>query len=582
MTVQASLLDARIPMSTQTVDIPGALNRGYTMRGNKVRLDEEERQIDNTRNDDQAMQEYLQGGGDLSTPPGATKAVNDLKGKVSPAQYAKLVSHAQLATQKDTEYKEGLNKLTAQDLSIRSTQTENTLKMLATPLDVYNSTKAIKGEADAAAEFQKTKETIIGQMAKSTDAGGRPLYPPELLESVKSASPQVITALLAGTKYHKDLIDERLKLSTVARNEAAADLSNTRSGVLEETGGMTRGAPSEIAKIDMDVKAGRLTPEQGDAMKKGIVAKKSGSPGDSGLTPEAIDQLATKHYLSGDLPPRLSPAERTKILNRSAQVASENGDDAEAASIRKQMNKSRTLALNDITKRETLIGTYERDADKRLSLVLELAKKADTTGIPALNRWINAGRQNIAGDVDVNNFNSAMISAQAELARILSGALTNAATSDSARAEAAQIINKNMSMEQLESLIPNIRRELKFKKEAFADERKDLTNSMGTPKGQASRDETRISPETQAVRDKDRVGILADELTSLREKMFKIDPKDPATIDQKVRLQGDIDAAIREMKQSGVKDPDAEVARRKTAKQLPAPAVAGGGWSVVK
>lgn len=569
MAVQAGLLDDRLPMSVETPDIPGNINKSFTMAGNRMKVQEEGRQLDEAASDRTTLQEYLKGGGDLYTPAGVEKAVGDLKGKVSVDEYGNLIKHAQLAKDTDLKYKDGLTKLSTSELALQGVQSEKTAQMLAQPLDAYNKTKATQGEPAALAEFNKSRDQVMAQLGAQKGANGQPLYPPEFLNTLKDADPSHVQGLINVSKYHQTEIENKLKEAQTEHAKAGTDVQEAEAKLYNSQGGISRAAPSEIAKIDADVRAGRITQEQGESMKAGIVAKKAGTSEGGGMSDGAVHDAGVHYYLTHEFPPgRLSPLERTKIINDAHEEAVRNSDDAESASIRQSLNKSRQLALNDNAKREALIDTYEKDADKRLGLVLELAKKADPGGVPALNRWINAGRQQIEGDVDVNNLNSAMISAQAEVARVMSGALTNAATSDSARAEAAQIMNKYMTMDQLESLVPNIRREFDFKKQAFADERRELTNMMGTPKGQADRaaqDAAKVDPKTQKSRDDQRIPILAKEYMDTQEKLKKFDKKDPATTDARVRMEGDLAAQARELAKLGIKDPAAEAAKHATA-----------------
>jgi hypothetical protein len=361
---------------------------------------------------------------------------------------------------------------------------------------------------------------------------------------------------MAGSTYQKAILEARVKESQVARNEALGKFDEARAKAVAE-GRLNAGALSEIQKIDRDVKSGLITPEQGQQMIDGIVKKKAGKS--SGMDEEAVDRAAQKYYMFGDLPPRLDSVERVQILNRAGRIAAEAGDTAEEESIRQAQNKASRVALNDIKKRYSLTAVFERDADKRLGLVQELAKKADLSGVPALNRWIRAGRQQIAGDDDVNNLNSAMISAQAELAKVLSGALGNAGVSDAARAEAAQIINSNMSPEQINSLIPNIRKELKFKMDAFQEQMKELEESMKVPRGKTpltpkgGEGDTRdVRPgsggmKTQEELDKDRPAILQREYTAATGRLAAA-----KTPEERIRAQTDVDALQNEAKKLNV------------------------------
>jgi phage gp16-like protein len=562
MAMQGNLLDASIPLSVKpvVVDGVGAAYKGYDMRGKMIEEQHQEQTYQREDTDRSVIDSYMQQpDSNLSTAPGVEKALGDLKGKVSSDTYLKLSKHADAVRSGDLKFKDDITKLDEDNLKLRAAQMEKTLTYLAQPLDVYEKTLATKGKPDADAEFTKTRTQVLQAAAQEKDSSGKPVYPPELLQQLAAADPQTLKAMLYTTKYHKDLVDERYKESQTKRNDSLGRFDDARAAVYE-SGGTLSGSKTELARIEEDVKAGRLTPEEGARMKAGIVAKKA-APGDvSGLTPEAVDVAAHDYYISGNLPARLSPAERTKILNRAAEVAHENGDTAEETTARAAAGKSAKVAMTDITKRKALVETFEKDADKRLGFILELAKKADQHGVPALTRWINAGRQNIEGDADVTTFNSAMISLQAELAKVLSGSLGNAGVSDSARQEAGQIINKYMSISQLDTLVPNIRRELKFKTDSYDEELKDLGRALHTPKGVASIDHNKVDPQVQKERDGDGKTIMLQEYKKLKGELAAIDSKSPATADAYSRKKGDVEAAKRELeRQYKIKDPDSLV-----------------------
>lgn len=578
MAVQAGLLNAQIPMSAKVASVDGL---GSYMKGAEakdeladLKTKDDERQL--VAKDHAVVSDYLANGGELYTPDGQEKAVNDLKGKISSKSYMGLVEHATKAKQADVKMRDDLTKLSSDQLSLRQNQLEKGLVYMAQPLQVYEEAAKSKGTQGASADFDAAKSQILSAASAEKMPDGSPAFPPEVLKHIQDASPDQLKAMLATTKYQKDVNLQHLQKSQEDRNAALAAFDLARAKATSEGGGLTRGAPSEVAKIDADVKAGRITPEQGQSMIDGIVAKKSKGADVSNLSADALDRAATDHYQFGTLPARLSAFERSQILNRSAQIATEAGDTAEAANIRQSANKANKTALAQVTKQEQLTSVFERDADKRLGLVLDLAKKADLSGTPALNRWLRAGRQSITGDADVNNLNSAMISLQAELAKVLSGSLGNAGVSDAARAEAAQIINANMSPEQLDALAPNIRKELKFKLDSFREQKKQLMDDMKVPGGGAPlRRSTDGQSHDEGLGDpgKDRPKILEKEYNDTKAK-FEAE-KDP---DKKASLQIDLNAITKELKANGGKP---SAAPSSSPKSAPAPKNAKG-WTLHK
>jgi len=579
MPVQGALLNAQIPMSAKAIapDIAGAVSKGTAIHDQVLASKEYERGLGQANNDRDALKLYIDSGGDMYTPEGAAKALVDLKGKVSSDSYMKLIGHVNKVKQEDIQYRSLISELDDQALKNHSTQLDKTLTYLAAPLKVYEDTAKTKGTQEADQAFQAARKQILESASKEMGPNGKPLYSPQVLQQLANATPEQLKGLMVGTTYQKNLLNQRVQESLISRNTGLTEFDRARAKAYED-GKIGAGGKSAIAKIEDDVAAGRLTPEQGKSMIDGIVAKTDKPADQSTLTPDAVERAAQDYYMFRELPARLGAAERSTILNRAAVIAKETGDTAEESTIRAAANKANKVALADVTKREALTAVFERDADKRLDLVQQLAKKADLSGSPALNRWIRAGRSNIAGDEDVNNLNSAMIALQAELAKVLSGALTNAGVSDAARAEAAQIINANMSPEMIDSLIPNIRKELKFKMDAFAEQKKAIRDSMRSENSgkepTASGSHDKVDPKVQSARDSDAVSIMQKEYADKKALLDSIKDTDPDAEAKRRRAKSDIEDVTRELKRLGA-TPTAGPAS--TAAGKPDPAKPKGG-----
>lgn len=565
-------VDSLIPMSVKPVDLVGSYGRGFDMRGRIIEQQQVEQQYDRENKDRTVLDDYLkQPDSDLSTAPGVTKALTDLKGKVSSDMYAKLDKHAKTIQENDVKYKTELNSLDESNLKLRAAQMDGTLQYLGIPLQTYDKTLKEKGKADADIEFNQAKQKVLQQAAAQKGPDGQPLYPPEMIKQFQDADPEHLRMLFNATKYHRDQVDEAYKHSQIERNEALGKFDEARANWYTKEGG-PKGAKTPLEKLEAEHAAGLISDQEYNAMRQGIIAKAS-KPGEtSTLTPEAVHNAGMDYYLTHNLPPRLSPAERSAILNEAATIAKDNGDTAEETALRGQANKATQTAINDITKRRSLVATFEKDADKRLALILELSAKTDRTGMPALNRWLNAGRKNIEGDEDVNNLNSAMVGAQAELAKVLSGSLGNAGVSDAARAEAQQIINTAMSDGQIKSLVPVLRRELKYKLDSYDETIKELKESQRTPNTQRKNeaDHQKVDPAKQAERDTDSKRILKEEYDKVAAELAKMDSKSPETADAYSRKKADLDAARREYIKAGGKASDLDA----TPAPKAAPAVA--------
>lgn len=172
------------------------------------------------------------------------------------------------------------------------------------------------------------------------------------------------------------------------------------------------------------------------------------------LTKDAVDLLAGKFLSTGVLPPmgmgKSATANRNAVMNRATEMAKDLGLSADDLVAGNASIKALGQSLNKITTQKYAVAQLEETAKRNADLVLELAPKgAGPTNIPVLNRWLQAGRKQIAGDADVTKFDNALSAFSEEYAKVMSGSLGNQAATDSARAAAADRLGKYATQNQL-------------------------------------------------------------------------------------------------------------------------------------
>lgn len=200
------------------------------------------------------------------------------------------------------------------------------------------------------------------------------------------------------------------------------------------------------------------------------------------LTPEGQDLAAQEYLNTGRLPPGLGKASagiNAKIVSRAAEMAAANGNDAQAAALNRAAFKSAQSGLTALTKQRTLVGAFERTALKNLEIALDESNKVDRTGVPAVNRWLLAGKKSLTGDVEVGRFNAALTSALNEYAKVLSGATGAAGISDAARREAHDLLNTANTPEQVIGIVDIMKREMANREAGFAEQEAQLKETMG-------------------------------------------------------------------------------------------------------
>jgi hypothetical protein len=105
---------------------------------------------------------------------------------------------------------------------------------------------------------------------------------------------------------------------------------------------------------------------------------------------------------------------------------------------------------------QNLNGTLDRQAGLVESL---LAKGAANGQSPILNRWIQAGRKQIAGDPDVTALDIAIRGLGREHQRVLTGPLSNAQLQQGAQDTADSLVNAAMTPEQIRAAIKTMKAE---------------------------------------------------------------------------------------------------------------------------
>ena len=197
----------------------------------------------------------------------------------------------------------------------------------------------------------------------------------------------------------------------------------------------------------------------GDKAKAATNARLASYATMAGLSKDAVD-LAAADFLQGKPLPAVGMGiqgftQRAAIYNRAAELAAANGDSASAAAARRSLNQNAIAANRQMQAQASKVSAFEATAMDNIELLLKASAKADRTGVPAFNRWLNAGRQAVAGDPDVAELNTLAGSVANEYARIVTTATGGGVTTDSARQEAMGWINGAMTHEQLTKVLRN-------------------------------------------------------------------------------------------------------------------------------
>jgi hypothetical protein len=174
---------------------------------------------------------------------------------------------------------------------------------------------------------------------------------------------------------------------------------------------------------------------------------------------------AWRYLTDGTLPTNMGrgvqgAGQATAIRNRSAALAKEMGMSPDEIRMAQLTNKTQVQAIGQLAKAKAQILQFEKTANMNSDLALEASEKVDRTGVPVLNRWIQAGRTQIAGDPEASKFHAATETFVSEYAKVMSGGYGAAATTEGAQQRAHTLLNTAQTKEQFRENVGQLKREM--------------------------------------------------------------------------------------------------------------------------
>lgn len=232
-----------------------------------------------------------------------------------------------------------------------------------------------------------------------------------------------------------------------------------------------RAADSELADLNKS-----LTQLRVDAAE----AKAKQGPG--GLSPDSIQFEGTKYRITGKMSALgMGNAEaRSAIINEAARQTKELGQ-APAIAIQKQAAYvADGAALKKMTSMSAAAESFETKALAQADIVESLSNKVPRMQIPLINGALLRGEKAILGDDNTQLLFNAVSTFTTEYAKIMEGSTGSAAaSSDSARKAAAELISPALSNGTLKKTLDLMRREMRLTIEGYDATKAHITERMG-------------------------------------------------------------------------------------------------------
>lgn len=309
-----------------------------------------------------------------------------------------------------------------------------------------------------------------------------------------ATNPQGFAAWKRGSQLGAEKLAE-LSKPIIGSRDLGGTVQNTATdpftGVPTVTGTSVKTqSPDSVASGAIQIRGQNLQAGQAGARLAFDKSKESATDGVEGnFTDAAIDAAAARYNLDGTLPPmgmgKAGALGRSRILNRAAEVAGADGASPEEQRIAQIGNKGNTAALSKLQQQQTMVGAFERNFVKNADIVEEYSKKVDRTGVPILNKWINAGKRNVGGDADLAAFDVGIKAVSNEYAKIISGSMGNTATAQGEIAKVSALLAAAQTPEQVTSVVNLMRRETQNRMKGFEEEKAALRASMAVRKPKA-------------------------------------------------------------------------------------------------
>lgn len=200
------------------------------------------------------------------------------------------------------------------------------------------------------------------------------------------------------------------------------------------------------------------------------------------INPQALTYAAEIYRKTGQMPAlgQGSSQMRQAILGEAARLDASEGITPTQGAENIATTKATQSALSQLSKQATLVKSFEKTAVKNGDLALQISNQTDRTGIPIVNKWVQAGKKSITGDPQISAFNAANETFVNEYAKIMSGSMGNTPVSDAARQHAHDMLSTVQTKEQYQAVHNVLRQEMQNRITGLDQELTATRQSLGS------------------------------------------------------------------------------------------------------
>jgi hypothetical protein len=278
----------------------------------------------------------------------------------------------------------------------------------------------------------------------------------------------------AGIAANKSLIDDKFKEAQTAK------ALREPLGATKTVEGGVEGQPDMRQKLEQ-LDDGTWSPV-GTPYKVGGTSGRVAADAQQFLTAEAVQQAGSDFRRTGKLPPNLTKADKSRILNSAADEAKQAGKTGEAESlnrlaIRTQESAAKS-ALGAIEKRSAGIEVGAAKIVNDIKTMQDM-EKTGSLDIPQIaSRPLNWARTQL-GSPNLRAYALSTKQVATEYMRMMTGGMLSVAQlHPGAQDEAKNILNENMTIAETRAIIPVMLREIENARQGSAATKQGLIDNI--------------------------------------------------------------------------------------------------------
>lgn len=201
----------------------------------------------------------------------------------------------------------------------------------------------------------------------------------------------------------------------------------------------------------------------------------------AGFTDDDVAPYANAVAMGAPLPTGMSRINgmAARVYQMASRIRQKSGLSPETYAQVQAAYTGNKQAIGKLSAQRSSIAVAERTALANLQLARQISATVPRTSVPLVNKWLLAGRVDLAGDPNAVKLYNAVQTAREEYAKVLSGNTSSTGITDASRREAERLIRPDMTPDQIDAAIQTAQIEMGNRMDSFDNVLSDLGGAIG-------------------------------------------------------------------------------------------------------